>query len=57
MSAHVAYCANDHTHGPAVGETTTGVRIMPELADVVGDGGLVEDVELLCAGCLHKGTG
>lgn len=46
-------CVNDYRHGPAIGNHTTGSRMMPELAEQMGDGGLVEDVELLCAECLE----
>lgn len=49
--ADLAYCVNGDGR-LAVGEVTTGSRTMPELADVMGDGGLVEDVDLMCAECL-----
>lgn len=53
--AEVAYCMNDHTHGPAVGERPTGVtKDMPTLALFTGnpEDASADEVELLCAECL-----
>lgn len=49
-----AYCLNDHTHGPAVGERPTGVvKDMPTLALITGDpeDATAVEVELLCEEC------
>lgn len=51
MPDDVAYCINGDGR-VAVGGETIGVHMLPEWAAVMGDGGLVETVELKCAVCL-----
>ena len=48
-------CAREGCYEPLAGETTTAVSVIPEMADLMGDGGLIEHVDLLCAGHLTDG--
>lgn len=53
-----AFCPNHPGQNvPVVGEKINGMSIFPALADIVGDGGAMFDVELVCYDCLEAKNG